>query len=70
MKPAEFGIIVKGMVTGTQETKKGKFIHSITLGDTLIKVLSETNGLKFGDLYHASCSMFNELFMEKTRLPV
>lgn len=69
IKPSEFGIIVTGMMTASQETKKGKHMISVSLGNSMVKIICEENGLQFGQIYRGQCSPLGDgLFYEQKRL--
>jgi len=72
LNPQDFGITIKGMVSGSNPTKTGSFIIAVAMGDSMVKVLAKENGLSFGQPYHALCNPSDKgnFFFEKCRITV
>lgn len=69
INPSEFGILITGMMTASQETKKGKHMISVSLGNSMVKIICEENGLQFGQVYKGLCSPLGDsLFYEQKRI--
>lgn len=69
IKPSDFGITVTGMLTHSQLTKKGTYMFSISLGNAMVKVISQESGPQFGTVYSAVCSHIDgDLYYEQRRL--